>query len=186
MQRNWEQFLALNQRNIYFVGLMGAGKSTLGRALARKLEKPFFDSDLEVQARCGVQVSVIFDLEGEQGFRQRESQIIQELTQQQGIVLATGGGVVLREENRARLRCGGTVIYLCATPRELWSRLHHDRSRPLLQTADPLAQLTALYAQRDPLYREIADFVIDTGRPSVTRLLQTVLCQLEGIGFFKS
>lgn len=178
--------MALNQRNIYFVGLMGAGKSTLGRALARKLGRPFFDSDLEVQARCGVQVSVIFDVEGEEGFRQRESQVIQELTQQQDIVLATGGGVVLREENRTRLQTAGTVIYLCATPRELWSRLRHDRSRPLLQTTDPLAQLTSLYVQRDPLYREIADFVIDAGRPSVTRLLHTVLCQLEGTDFSKS
>lgn len=177
--QNWEISLVAKSNNVYLIGLMGAGKSTLGRALARKLNKPFFDSDQELQARCGVPVSVIFDLEGEAGFRQRENQILQELVKHQGIILATGGGAILRQENRALLKAHGTVIYLRASPHDLWARLHYDRSRPLLQTTDPQSKLAALYAQRDPLYREIADFIIETGKPSLTRLLHIVMQQLE-------
>jgi len=178
--------LALNQQNVYFVGPMGAGKTTLGRAVARQLGWPFFDSDQEIALRCGVEVSVIFELEGEQGFRHRERQMIDALTWHNGIVLATGGGAVLLPENRALLRNRGIVIYLRATPHELWLRLRHDRTRPLLQTAHPQGRLSALHAQRDPLYREVADFVIDTGRANFSRLVHLVINQLELAGLTKT
>ena len=174
--------LSAKNKNVYLIGLMGAGKSTLGRALARKLNRPFYDSDQELQTKCGVAVSVIFDLEGEVGFRQRESQVLQELVQHKGIILATGGGAILREENRMLLKQNGAVIYLRATPEDLWLRLCHDRSRPLLQAPNPQNKLSALYAQRDPLYLEIADFVIETGKPNLTRLLHIITQQLESAG----
>ncbi|MBA3904072.1 MAG: shikimate kinase [Rhodocyclaceae bacterium] len=149
--------------NIYFVGMMGAGKTTIGRHLARRLKKRFVDCDHEVEARTGVRIPVIFEIEGEQGFRRREAQVLQELTAGHGMILATGGGVVLNPENRARLAQTGLVIYLCVPPGELFARTRRDRNRPLLQVADPQAKLAELYAQRDPLYREIADIVIEGG-----------------------
>ena len=126
---------------------------------------------------------IIFEHEGEAGFRDREAQIIAELTAQQGIVLATGGGAVLRPANREALKANGTVVYLRASPHDLWLRTRHDRNRPLLQTEDPKGRLEALYAQRDPLYREVADFVIETGKPTVAQLANMVLMQLEMAGF---
>lgn len=175
----------LNQQNIFFVGLMGAGKTTVGKSVAKRLGRPFFDSDHEIEARCGVRIPIIFELEGEDGFRNRESLVIDDLTQRDGIVLATGGGAVLRAENRGHLRNRGIVVYLRANPFDLWQRTRHDRNRPLLQTDNPRAKLEALYAQRDPLYREVAHFVIETGKPSVSQLVNMVLMQLEMAGVVK-
>jgi shikimate kinase len=156
--------------NIYLVGLMGAGKTSVGRLLARRLSKTFYDCDQEIERATGVRIPVIFEIEGEAGFRARERKMLAELVQYPDAVLATGGGVVLCAENRALLKRHGVVIYLCASPQDLWRRTRHDRNRPLLQTADPLAKLTELYRIRDPLYREIADLVVDTGNQSVSAL----------------
>jgi len=164
--------------NIYLVGLMGAGKSTVGRAIARRLKLRFVDSDHEIEARCGVKIPVIFEIEGEPGFRAREAQAVLELTELDGIVLATGGGVVLAEENRRRLAERGMVVYLRATPEHLYERVRQDRNRPLLAGGDPLARLRELYRQRDPLYRGVADLVVDTGRQSVQVLARGLLEQL--------
>lgn len=163
---------------MYLIGMMGAGKTTVGRTLARRLKLDFVDSDHEIEARCGVKIPVVFEIEGEAGFRAREAQAIAELTLLEGIVLATGGGVVLAAENRALLAERGTVVYLRATPEHLYERVRQDRNRPLLATADPLARLRELYAQRDPLYRSIADVVIDTGRQSVQALARALLEKL--------
>lgn len=156
--------------NIFLVGLMGAGKTTVGRALAKHLGKTFYDSDQEIENRTGVHIPLIFELEGEAGFRRRETAMIEELTRLQNIVLATGGGAVLDARNRENLGSHGTVVYLCASAAELWKRTRNDRHRPLLQTEDPRARLQALHAERDPLYREIADFVVDTGTQPVSAM----------------
>jgi shikimate kinase len=166
-------------RNLVLVGMMGAGKTTVGRVLARHLKRAFHDSDHEIERRCGVSIPVIFDVEGEAGFRARESQVIAALAALDGIVLATGGGVVLAEENRRRLAECGTVVYLHARPADLWARVRHDRNRPLLATPDPLKRLEQLYAQRDPLYREIADIVLETGVQSAQALGKQLLARLE-------
>ena len=165
--------------NLYLVGLMGAGKTTVGRLLARRLKLRFLDSDHEIERRCGVKVPVIFEIEGEAGFRSRESQAIAELTTLESIVLATGGGVVISGENRRLLAASGTVVYLCARPEDLYERVRHDRNRPLLATPDPLARLRELYAERDPLYRAIADLVVDTGRQGMQALARDLLDKLE-------
>lgn len=164
--------------SIFLVGMMGAGKTTVGRLLASRLGRDFLDSDHEIEARCGVKVSVIFEIEGEDGFRNREEAIVEELTARVGIVLATGGGAVLRPANRKILASRGVVVYLHALPRDLHMRTKHDKNRPLLLTADPLARLEQLYAQRDPLYREIADLVVETGRQSVQVLIRQLLSRL--------
>ena len=158
---------------------MGAGKSTVGRMLGRKLNRRFIDSDYALEERCGVKIPTIFEMEGEVGFRKRESQIIEELTQEKDVILATGGGSVLLPENRLALKGRGTVIYLHADPIELWHRTKGGEGRPLLQNGDPKTILGNLYALRDPLYREIADHIIETGKPSVTQLVNTLLMQLE-------
>lgn len=150
-----------NCRNIYLVGLMGAGKTTVGRQLAKRLGRPFYDSDHEIVARTGVPIPTIFEIEGEDGFRWREAQAILELSETPNIVLATGGGVVLNPDNRRRLHDTGWVVYLNVPPAMLYERTRHDRNRPLLQVADPLARLEELHAARDPLYREAAHFVVD-------------------------
>ena len=162
-------------RNVYLVGLMGAGKTTVGRMLARRLGKTFYDSDQEIEARTGVRIPVIFEIEGENGFRARESQTIAALCAFEDVVLATGGGVVLDPANREQLAAHGFVIYLRGDPQQLWQRTRHDRNRPLLQTEDPLRRLQDLYAQRDPLYREVADLVVDTGRQGVGTLVGRLL-----------
>jgi shikimate kinase len=153
--------------SVFLVGLMGAGKTSVGRTLAKRLRKAFYDMDQEIERSTGVKIPLIFEIEGEAGFRARESKVLAELVRRNDIVLATGGGAVLSEPNRRLLTEHGTVIYLRAAPRDLWQRTRHDRNRPLLQTDDPLAKLQELFEQRDPLYREIADVVVDTGSQSV-------------------
>ncbi|MDH5446813.1 MAG: shikimate kinase AroK [Gammaproteobacteria bacterium] len=143
---------------------MGAGKTTIGRQLARQLKLHFLDSDHEIESRTGAQIPLIFEIEGEEGFRNRESAMIDELTQEQNIVLATGGGAVLREENRKHLHERGIVVYLHAELDDLFERTRKDRNRPLLQTEDPRSKLATLLEERDPLYREVAHLVIDTAR----------------------
>ncbi|MBY0579517.1 MAG: shikimate kinase AroK [Burkholderiales bacterium] len=165
--------------NIYLVGLMGAGKTTVGKLLARQTGKAFHDSDQEIKSKTGVSIAHIFEVEGESGFRVRESSVLKELTQLENIILATGGGAVLSEENRALLKHNGTVIYLRATVHDLWARTRHDRNRPLLQTNDPHARLAELFAIRDPLYREVADIVVDTSKQSVSSLVHQILQKLE-------
>lgn len=166
-------------RNIILVGLMGAGKTTVGRALAKKLQRRFIDSDHEIEARTGASIPLIFEIEGEEGFRQREAEVIRDLASQPGIVLATGGGAILRPENRAALKAGGIVIYLRASISSILQRTSHDKSRPLLQTADPRRRLEELTRVREPLYLEVADMVIETGRPNVQSLVQTILTELD-------
>ena len=165
--------------NIFLVGMMGAGKTTVGKILARRLKRRFVDSDHEIERRCGVRIPVIFDIEGEEGFRGREEQAIAEMAALEGVVLATGGGAVLSAENRRRLASHGTTIYLHARPEDLHRRLRHDKSRPLLYTPDPLQRLRDLYAVRDPLYRQVADIVAETGTQSVQALARELLAKIE-------
>lgn len=163
--------------NLFLIGLMGAGKTTVGRLLARHKNLEFVDSDHEIVERCGVSIPTIFEIEGEAGFRRREATIIDELTQRQGIVLGTGGGAVLDPDTRARLKARGTVVYLRCSPDELYLRTRHDKNRPLLQTEDPLGKLKALFDLRHPLYMETADLVLDSGRQSASCLVR----RLEGM-----
>ncbi|WP_343584044.1 bifunctional shikimate kinase/3-dehydroquinate synthase AroKB [Herbaspirillum sp.] len=165
--------------SIFLVGLMGAGKTTIGRALAKKLGKRFVDSDHEIEARTGASIPVIFEIEGEESFRRREAEVIRDLSSQPDIVLATGGGAVLRAENRENLKRRGTVIYLRASVSQILQRTGRDKSRPLLQTADPRRKLEELSRQREPLYREVADFIVETNRPNVQFLVQTIMSHLE-------
>jgi shikimate kinase len=160
----------LRRGNLFLVGLPGAGKSTLGRQLARRLGKRFVDADIELEQRMGVSITTIFEIEGESGFRDREEMVIAELTLMANIVLSTGGGAVLRPGNRERLRDNGTVVYLHAEPTTLDGRIRHNRNRPLLRTADQLARLAELYAARDALYRETATYVVESERGEVMRL----------------
>jgi len=168
---------------IALVGMPGGGKSTVGRQLARLLGLPGIDSDTEIEKRLGESIRSYFEREGEAAFRDVEAQVIAELLATGGdMVLATGGGAVLREANREALHGQSTVIYLRSTPEELFRRLRHDTQRPLLQVKDPLKKLRELYAQRDPLYRRTAHFVLETGRPSVHALVNMILMQLELAG----
>lgn len=163
-----------------FVGLPGSGKSTVGRDLAGRLELPFEDSDQLIEQQIGCSITDYFDREGEQAFRAVEESVIKKLTTNAGAgILATGGGAVLREVNRTRLRAAGHVIYLHASPEEIFRRVRRSSSRPLLQVADPLGRLHALYAERDPLYRATAHVVVETGRPSVAALVKTIMTQPE-------
>jgi shikimate kinase len=165
--------------NIFLVGLMGAGKSTIGRHLAKSLGLEFVDSDHEIERRTGASIPLIFDVEGEAGFRQREKKVIDELSRRSGIVLATGGGVVLDADNRARLRERGQVVYLYATVEQLLARTAKDRNRPLLQTADPRARLQELLEIRDTLYREVADVVVDTGGRTARSAEREILAKIR-------
>jgi shikimate kinase len=159
----------LHRGNLFLVGMPGSGKSTLGRQLARRLGLIFVDADAELERRLGVTIPTIFEIEGEASFRDREEATIVDLVQRTGIVLATGGGAVLRPANRERLKANGTVVYLHAEPTTLRERTRKNRHRPLLNTADPLARLAELYAQRDSLYREVADVVLESDREHVAR-----------------
>ena len=170
----------LHRGNLFLVGLPGAGKSTLGRQLARRLNKRFVDADTELEQRLGVSIPTIFEIEGEAGFRDREEATLAELTQLSDVVLSTGGGAVLRPANRARLKDNGTVIYLHADPMVLWERVRHSRNRPLLQTSDPRNRLATLYDERDAFYREVADHVIESDRDEVLRFARAFETELPG------
>ncbi|OFZ69235.1 MAG: shikimate kinase [Betaproteobacteria bacterium RBG_16_56_24] len=165
--------------NLILVGMMGSGKTTMGRALAKHLGKAFVDSDEEIIKRTGVTIPHIFDVEGEPGFRQREAAALRDLVRRDNLVLATGGGAVLDEQNRALLRQNGIVIYLKAGVHDLWQRTRHDRNRPLLQTGDPHAKLMELFRQRDPLYQQTADIVIQSGKQSAHALMLRLVDEIE-------
>ena len=172
----------LQRGNLFLVGLPGAGKSTLGRMLARRFGLLFVDADTELEARLGVSIPTIFEIEGEAAFRDREEVTLADLVQRTGIVLATGGGVVIRAENRARLRANGPVLYLHAEPSALRERTRKSRHRPLLNAADPLARLAELYAQRDPLYREVAHRVVESDRERVIRFALELEAERDAAG----
>lgn len=161
------------------IGLPGSGKSTVGRQLARRLNLRLLDSDQILEQRIGCSIRQFFEREGEAAFRDLESDVIDELTRGDAGVISTGGGAVLRAENRKHLHARTQVVYLHSLPDEVFRRLRHDRSRPLLQVADPLNRLNELYATRDPLYRETAHWIIETGRPSVAALVQSILTKLN-------
>jgi len=169
-------------RRIFLVGPMGAGKSTIGKYLARHLRLRFADTDTEIEKRTGADIPWIFDVEGEEGFRDREQQVLEEMTQWDDIVLATGGGAVLRPENRRVLAARGFVIYLYATVDEQVRRTQRDRRRPLLRKGDPEQVLRALMAVRDPLYREIADHIIETDGCSPKTVAQRLVVELQPAG----
>ncbi|MCX7897287.1 MAG: shikimate kinase [Rhodocyclaceae bacterium] len=163
--------------NLYLVGMMGAGKTTVGRKLASYLGRPFIDLDQEIEKSTGVSIPMIFEIEGEAGFRLREAQALESCAAKRNLIVATGGGIVLHPMNRARLRASGVVVYLTAPPGVLHARTAGDKSRPLLQVADPLARIARLCAWRDPLYREIADIVVEAGsgvRNTVNSILEAL------------
>lgn len=161
------------------MGLPGSGKTTVGRQLARRLRLRFVDSDHAIETRLGCSIREFFEREGEPRFRDIEAEVIEELTRTDDSVVSTGGGAVLRPLNRTHLHARGKVIYLKSTPEELYRRLRHDTNRPLLQVSDPMGRLRELFEQRDPLYREVAHFVLETGRPSVATLVNMIVMQLE-------
>jgi shikimate kinase len=166
---------------IFLVGMMGAGKTTIGKSLAKALQRDFLDLDHELEARCGVRIPTIFEIEGETGFRKRECQVLDDCTLRPGLVMATGGGAVLALENRNALRTRGVVVYLRASVDELHRRTSRDRNRPLLATADPRSTLRNLLELREPLYREVADIVMDTGSTSVSQLVALLIERLKQI-----
>jgi shikimate kinase len=169
----------LESGNMILVGMMGSGKTTMGRMLARHLGMEFVDSDEEIIKRTGVTVPHIFDVEGEAGFRQREAAAIRDLAGRHNMVLATGGGAVLDGDNRAILKQNGIVIYLKASAHDLWQRTRHDRNRPLLQTENPYARLVELFQQRDPLYRQVSDIVVQSGKQSAHALMLRLTGEIE-------
>ncbi len=169
----------MRRHNIFLIGPMGSGKTTIGRQLARRLNLEFYDSDRVIEERTGVSIPTIFDLEGESGFRQREREVIDQLTQMDHIVLATGGGAVLNEENQRHLRERGTVIYLSASTEELFARTSKDKNRPLLQTENPRARIEQLLTERHPIYQELADYVINTGQSGLKTVIRDILRLVE-------
>lgn len=179
MQQDSQQHRKIASGNLILIGLMGSGKTTVGRALSKHTGKPFLDSDEEIQKRTGVTISHIFDIEGEAGFRQREASVLRDLVTREGIILATGGGAVLLEENRRQLSENGIVVYLDANVSDLWHRTRHDRNRPLLQNGDAHAKLRELHTVRSPIYREVADICLHSGRQSVHALMLNLLSEIE-------
>jgi shikimate kinase len=169
------------QGNVFLIGPMGAGKTTIGRHLATLLHKRFVDVDHEIEKRTGVSIPVIFEIEGEAGFRRRESAVIEELTRDTNIVLATGGGAVLLEENRKVLKERGIVAYLQADIETLVERTRRDRNRPLLQTDNPRGKIEELLQQREPIYREVADVIINTGQRAPSSVARDVAAQLKAL-----
>jgi shikimate kinase len=172
--------------SVFLVGLPGSGKSTVGRHLARRLDLPFVDVDHVIESRIGCSIRAYFEREGEEAFRNLEAAVIDEVGSGPLSVISTGGGAVLRPENRQHMRQHGQVVYLRSSPEELHRRLRHDRNRPLLQVDDPLAKLRELHAQRHPLYAQAAHFTIDTGRPSVATLVNMIVMQLELAGLTRA
>jgi len=170
--------LAMHKDSIFLIGPMGAGKSTVGKLLAEKLHYDFVDSDHEIEARTGATIPMIFDIEGEAGFRDREVAAIDDLTQRTLCVVATGGGVVEREENRQHLRSRGFVVYLQSNVESLIQRTKHDRNRPLLQTQNPEQVLQDLMERREPWYLEMADLVVPTQQVSVHRVVKKIYDEL--------
>ncbi len=168
----------LAAKPLVLVGMMGCGKTTVGRRLAARLQRPFLDADRELEERCGVSVATMFDLEGEAGFRKRESSLLRELVDRPELVLATGGGVVLDPVNRQVLRDHALVIYLRASLPELWTRLRNDRHRPLLATANPRQRIAELLQMREPLYEDAAHLQVLTGRQPVERVVGDILALL--------
>ncbi len=169
----------MRPQNIFLVGPMGAGKSTIGRQLALSLGYEFQDSDQEIQRRTGVDIATIFEFEGEEGFRSRERQVIEELARQDNIVLATGGGAVMVPENRQQLAARGLVIYLHCSPEQQYARTARDRNRPLLDTEDPQQRLRDLMAVREPVYRQVADMVVSTERRGTSSVVKEIRRRLE-------
>jgi shikimate kinase len=169
----------LQSGNLILVGMMGSGKTTMGRVLAKHLGKIFVDSDEEIIKRTGVTIPHIFDVEGEAGFRLRETATICDLAVRDNMVLATGGGAVLAEQNRAMLQQNGIVIYLKTSMHDLWQRTRYDRNRPLLQTGNPHAKLTELFQQRDPLYQQVSDIVVQSGKQSVHALMLHLVDEID-------
>ncbi len=167
--------------NIFLVGPMGAGKSTVGRQLGKSLKKQFIDCDKEIEQRTGASISLIFDVEGESGFRKREQQILDELTQRDDLVLATGGGAVLDESNRSRLMSRGFVVYLNAPLDLLIERTSRDKTSPLLQTENPKQRISELLEQRDPLYRQVADTIVETNRRSARHVVKEIQERLDNL-----
>jgi shikimate kinase len=163
-----------NLDNIFLIGPMGAGKSTIGRRLARKLKLEFLDSDQAIENRTGARIALIFEIEGEEGFRKRESEIIDELTNQTGVVLATGGGAVLDPVNRQKLADRGLVVYLRAGLDKLLKRTARDTKRPLLNTDNPRERIKELLNTRTPLYEEIADLIVDTDKQPVSQIVEEI------------
>jgi len=168
-----------NKQNIFLIGPMGAGKTTMGRQIAKRLHMDFEDSDHAIEAHTGADIPLIFEKEGEEGFRKREIAVIDELTQLKHLVLATGGGAILAEENRQHLKNRGIVIYLHSDIKHLIERTRHDKNRPLLQTADPAAKLRELMTIREPLYRQTADIIINTGQQSIKTVISTMLDKIK-------
>lgn len=180
IRQRWAFFIVAGiPNNIYFIGLMGAGKTTVGKLIAKHLGKTFYDTDHFIEQRTGVKVATIFELEGEAGFRKRETAAIEELTQLDNIVMATGGGAVIAPENRQLLKQHGYVIYLRANVHELWLRMRNDKHRPLLQNVDVRAKLEQLYHARNPLYTETASLIVDTGNQPVANILNQIETALK-------
>lgn len=169
----------MTQQNLFLIGPMGAGKTTVGRQLSETLHMDFIDSDHEIQRRTGVDVPTIFEFEGEEGFRNREQSMIDELTARTGIILATGGGAVLREINRQHLSSRGMVVYLQCTPEQQYERTHRDKNRPLLQTENPLEKLRSLMRDRDPLYRKTADMIISTEGKNTNHVVREIVKRMK-------
>ena len=169
----------LKPSRIFLIGPMGTGKTTIGRQLAQRMGLEFDDSDQEIQRRTGVDISTIFEYEGEQGFRQREKKVIADLVEEDNLVLATGGGVVTESENRRLLAARGFVIYLHCSPQQQFDRTYKDKNRPLLDTDNPLQKLEELMAERDPYYREISDLVVSTEGRSAASVVKEIVHHFE-------